>query len=49
MAVEIGEKVVSINAVAGENAKASNMLASSSENRAQIASELREPASHFKY
>ncbi|MDH3762381.1 MAG: HAMP domain-containing methyl-accepting chemotaxis protein [Gammaproteobacteria bacterium] len=49
VAVEISENVVSINAVADENARASNMLASSSENLAQIAAELREVVSHFKY
>jgi len=49
VAVEISENVVSINAVADENAKASNMLASSSENLAQIATELQDVVSHFKY
>ena len=49
VAVEISENVVSINAVADENAKASHNLASSSENLAQIAAELQDVVSHFKY
>ena len=49
VAVEISENVVSINDVADENAKASNMLANSSDNLARIAEELQGVVSHFKY
>ena len=49
IAVEISETVVNINHVADENARASQVLAASSDDLARIADELQEVVSHFKY
>lgn len=49
VASEINQNVFNISQVADENAGASNKLASSSEDLAQLATELQEQVSHFKY
>ncbi len=49
VAEKINQNVVDISHVADENAIASNQLASSSDDLAQLASELQELVSHFKY
>lgn len=49
VAEEINQNVVSISHVADENAQASNRLATSSEDLAQLAHELQQLVSQFKY
>ena len=49
VAEEINQNVVNISHVADENAQASNQLATSSQDLAQLAAELQSLVSHFKY
>jgi len=49
VAEEINQNVVNISHVADENAQASNQLSSSSDDLAQLASELQQLVSQFKY
>ena len=49
VAIEIRENVVDINEVASDNATASHRLSSTSESLANIADELQQVVSHFKY
>ena len=49
VAEEINQNVVSISHVADENAQASNQLSTSSDDLAQLASELQQLVSQFKY